>query len=267
MIAGLQFRSIATGRTHSCGIATTGEAYCWGENRYGQLGNGTQTSGGPVLVSGGHTFKSIGVGQELSCALATDGVGYCWGNAASGGLGIGPATDTCYDALGRNGAPCAKVPTPLAGGHTFASIDVGIAYGACGLTPTGDAFCWGDNGSGELGDGTTTSRDAPVAVSGGLTFSAISAGMTHSCGLALDGSLYCWGNNTYGELGADPNAVASSLTPRLVPRSAVWASVTAKNAATCAASVDGHIYCWGNNLYGRLGDGTTTARSMPTLVF
>ena len=266
-IANRQFTTIAPGRTHSCGITTTGDAYCWGDNRYGQLGDGTSTGNGPVLVSGGHAFKSIGVGQDLSCAVAIDGVGYCWGNGSYGALGIGSVTDTCYDQYGRNGLPCAKVPTALAGGRTYTSIDVSPAYGGCGLTTASEAVCWGDNGSGELGDGTTTSRDVPVPVSGGLIFSSISAGLTHSCGLTNDAALYCWGSNRYGELAADTASVLTSFTPRLVGGGATWSAVAAKNDATCALSVDGHVYCWGNNLYGRLGDGSTKSRSVPTLIF
>jgi alpha-tubulin suppressor-like RCC1 family protein len=82
---------------------------------------------------------------------------------------------------------------------------------SCGLTSNGSAYCWGRNGLGRLGDGTTTDRSTPVAVSGGLSFIAVSAGSNHSCGLTSSGNAYCWGWNFYGQLG--DGTTSSSYTP------------------------------------------------------
>jgi alpha-tubulin suppressor-like RCC1 family protein len=267
-VPNLLFATIAAGRTHTCGLTTSGDAYCWGDNRYGELGDGSTTSSGiPVRVAGGHSFATISVGENLTCALGTDAVGYCWGSGSYGGLGVGAVPDLCYDQLGRNGAPCAMLPTPLAGGMTYASVDASVFAGGCAVTTSGDAYCWGDNEFGAVGDGTVTSSPSPVRVVGASAFTSISAGWTHSCGVVAGGSIYCWGSNRYGELAADTSTVYTSFTARLVVGGADWAAVTAKNDATCAVSVERHLFCWGNNFYGRLGDGTTSNRDVPTLVF
>ncbi len=102
-------------------------------------------------------------------------------------------------------------PVAVAGGLTFAAVSSGQGY-ACGVTTTGAAYCWGNNGNGQLGDGTTTNRTTPVAVAGGLKFSSVSSGWTHTCAVTAGGAAYCWGDNSAGGLG---NGTAGS--PSLVP--------------------------------------------------
>jgi alpha-tubulin suppressor-like RCC1 family protein len=127
-------------------------------------------------------------------------------------------------------------------------------YGhGCGLRGAA-AFCWGDGTGGALGNGRALSRDVPVAVSGGLSFSSVAAGGALTCGVTVPGDTYCWGSNLFGALGAGSPSPASVLTPQKVAGDARFATVTmGLNYTTCALTAAGEAYCWGNNELGQAG--------------
>ena len=249
-----EWATISAGAAYTCGVTTSGTAYCWGEGGYGQLGNGTFTNSSPtpMAVSGGLTFATVSAGTSLTtCGVTTAGAAYCWGVNSEGEFGSGTATDS---------------PTPVAvsGGLTFATVSAGTAY-TCGVTTAGAAYCWGRNGFGQLGNGTTTSSTTPVAVSGGLTFVAVSAGPEATCGVTTAGAAYCWGRNGSGELGN--GATTSSTTPVAVSGGLTFAAVSAVTQSnTCGVTTAGAAYCWGVNFFGELGNGTTTSSATPVAV-
>lgn len=203
---GLTFASVSTGSSHTCGVTTTGAAYCWGYNQFGQLGNGTtNNSAVPVPVSGGLTFAAVSAGDFHTCAVTANGAAYCWGGNGSGQFGNGTTTNS-------------TVPVPVSGGLTFTSINAGQSY-TCGITTGGTTYCWGDNGTGQLGNGTTANSLSPIPVSGGLTFTSVSTGALHSCGVTTSGwSAYCWGYNLPGQLGNGTNQ-SSNVPVRVSPPS------------------------------------------------
>jgi len=190
---GLTFTQVSAGAGSAyftCGVTTAGAAYCWGYNGYGQLGNGTTTtSSTPVAVAGGLTFAAVSAGLYQTCGVTTAGAAYCWGDNGGGGeRGNGTFTNS-------------TTPVAVAGGLTFAAVSAGESFNTCGVTTAGTAYCWGLNLYGELGNGSFTISPTPVAVSGGLTFAAVSAGGAHACGVTTAGAAYCWGDKTSGELG------------------------------------------------------------------
>lgn len=202
---GQALTAISSGWSGSCALDPTGRAWCWGTGRgtspvavvgdrtYKAISDGDytcalDTTGSPwcwdfdlepVEVAGGHTFTAISAGGA-TCALDTSGAAWCW-DVANDGLDI-PENE-----LGT--------PAAVPGNHVFTQISSGAGYHACALDPDGRAWCWGSNRDGQLGNGHAAEgrTSAPVAVSGGHQFTAISAGEAHTCALDRSGAAWCWG--------------------------------------------------------------------------
>jgi alpha-tubulin suppressor-like RCC1 family protein len=255
VVGGLIFSSMTVGSLDgfACGLTTSGAAYCWGYNDYGQLGNGNfTTSTVPVAVTGNLTFSALSAGNGgQACGIATGGAAYCWGYNGSGQLG--------------SGAPFSSTPLAVSGGLSFASISAGQNGQTCAVTTAGAAYCWGSGASGALGNGTQTNSNAPVAVSGGLTFKSISAGYASTCGLTTGGVAYCWGDNTYGELGN--GTTVSSSTPVAVGGNLTFGAISAGDAFACGIATSGVAYCWGFDGEGQLGIGAGSHSTTPAALF
>ena len=188
-------------------------------------------------------FSSLSSGAYDTCGITPGGT-YCWGDNGNGQLGS--TTGNTYSD---------SVPALVNGGLTFTQVSVGNSF-ACAITGAGAGYCWGYNGNGQIGDGTTTPRSVPTAVTmpGGATFTQISAGYSHACARANTGAAYCWGYNANGRLG--DASTTQRPVPTLVAGGLSFTSVTAGGLHTCgtttAASNNG--YCWGYNYYGELGN-------------
>jgi alpha-tubulin suppressor-like RCC1 family protein len=178
---------------------------------------------------------------------------------------VGSCTITVTDKKGRQVQVPVEVKADV-GDIQRETLVAGWTH-TCGLTSGGTAHCWGTNGFGQLGDGSTTDRTAPTAVSGTLTFARLTAGGDHTCGLTSAGAAYCWGRNVEGQLGDNSNS--DSPTPVLVSLPAEvtgFARLTAGGGHTCGLTSGGTAHGWGSNFDGQLGDGTTTSSSTPQLV-
>jgi alpha-tubulin suppressor-like RCC1 family protein len=239
-------------QNHSCGLDGSGSGFCWGFGLGGQLGDGArQSSVHPVPVAGGHAFNSLSVGGDsgMTCGTTADGSILCWG---IGILGNGTPDGSAVPMF-------ASVPEPMT------AVSVGGMH-ACGLAANGQAYCWGNNWFGQLGIGSAGGLDgvaqslSPVAVTGDLSFVAISAGGMHTCGLTDSGVAYCWGNGglvgTDGHIGYVPAPVA-------VSGSDVYVAITTGFDHSCGLTGQGMALCWGENLAGALGDGTTMRHVAP----
>jgi alpha-tubulin suppressor-like RCC1 family protein len=142
----------------------------------------------------------------------------------------------------------------------FRQISAG-QFHTCGVDTDGVAWCWGENGSGELGTGKTLDRDEPVRVAGGLRFREVSAGEFHTCGVTLGNLAYCWGENSSGQLG--DGARTNRLTPAPVAGGLDFIQVSAGVFYSCGIAADGAAWCWGSNNWGQLGSGTFDGRTRP----
>jgi len=247
--------TIAAGEGYTCAVLSTGSVQCWGDNRLGQLGDGTNTHRNtPTAVNGfSDGVASIAAGCFHTCALLTSGGVECWGYNSNGQLGDGTATDH-------------NTPTAVSG---LSSGVIALALGdshSCALLSTGGVVCWGYNSNGQLGDGTATDHNTPTAVSGvsnGVI--ALAAGGSRSCALLSTGGVVCWGYNGDGQLGDGTDTQRNTPTAVSGISSGVIA-LAAGRCHTCALYTAGGIQCWGCNNAGQLGDGTTTVRTTPTAV-
>lgn len=248
------FASVSAGVFHTCGVTTDNDAYCWGDNSYGELGTQLVSVGdsshGPVIVAGNLKFAAITVGDLFACGLTTDGDAYCWGDDEFGQLGNGIIWSSA-------------LPVPvLSGGVKFASLSAG-EVNACGLTANGTAYCWGQNALGTVGDGSAgTLVVNPHPVSGGLAFRSIHLGFVHACGLSTSGQVYCWGALDYRQ---EPNFPTSSSAPILI-HNGPFVSLGGGLKHSCAVAPGGAPYCWGKNNLGSLGIGSTAYGVSPTPV-
>ncbi|HEX6533879.1 MAG TPA: Ig-like domain-containing protein [Gemmatimonadaceae bacterium] len=256
-----QFTQLVVGRDHACGMTDAHNVYCWGDNASGELGIGSLTPAAvamPTAVSGSPTLVSLAANDGVHmCGVSDADAAFCWGWEGEGELGNGKFMTFV-------GEPS---PQTVLGDLRFASLVTGESH-TCGLTPSGAPYCWGNDYSGQVGDGDRTSplyRPQPTPVAGGLSFQMMAAGGEHSCGLTADGAVYCWGGNSVGQAGSS-NVGGYAFAPQLVASSVPFARIAASENTTCALTSAGAAQCWGDNSNGKIGDGTTTNRTAPTPV-
>ena len=261
---------MSAGGNHTCALTPAGDAYCWGTNDYGEIGDGvaievTTRSDPrrvrPTPVAGGRRFKAITAGNNHTCAITLEGAAYCWGSNVLGQLANGTVTQTCRHFFNGDSA-CSSTPVPVDSDLAFESIDAGANH-TCALTSRGRAYCWGVNSVGQLGDGTTVGRTIPTAVAGGLSFQALSGGfLRYTCGLTVSGAIYCWGTG----LAAGPQAAQASTVPVPVMAGMTFVAFSARSNHTCALGAGGDLSCWGSNQSGQLGDRSFVDRAAAVAV-
>ncbi len=252
--------AVAAGFRHTCALTTSGNVKCWGINSHGELGDGTTTTSiTPVDVleePGGAPLSDVAAittGDYHTCALTTTGGAKCWGGNLVGQVGNGT--------IGHVDPANAMFTTPvdvmgLSSG--VASISAG-EFQTCALATAGGLKCWGDNSTGQLGDGQTCGNacSTPVEVVGlDSGVATVSGGGMHTCALMTSGGVKCWGQNFFGELG---DGTAGPGTNRLIPVDVVVlhssaVAVSAGAIHTCALTSSGSVSCWGNDNFGQTGD-------------
>jgi alpha-tubulin suppressor-like RCC1 family protein len=250
--------AISAGDNHSCAITSTGAARCWGDNFYGQLGNGNTgtDSNVPVNVTDRTSgTATISAGAYYSCAVTSSGAAQCWGLNDSGQLG------------NANTGTNSNVPVNVSGRSTgTATIDTGVTS-TCAVTTTGAAQCWGRNNRGQLGNANTgTNSNVPVNVSGRSTGTAsIDVGWWTACATTTAGATQCWGDNSYGQLG-DNTGTNSNVPVDVVGFSDGTSAVSTNGSHSCAIASSGVASCWGFSGSGQLGAGTRTFSWLPLTV-
>jgi alpha-tubulin suppressor-like RCC1 family protein len=248
---GRRYRQVRAGYFHTCAINTSDVAFCWGKNGNGQVGDGTTTARlVPAKVKTTLTWRWVFAAGLHTCGATTDFRAFCWGRNEDGQLGDGTTVQkfTPVEVESSDAFRLATVGAFKGNGDAWTAV-------SCGLIPDGLAYCWGDNSTGALGDGTHTKRSSPAAVDGDHQFNTLSVGAAHVCGLTTASRAFCWGSNGNGELGI--GATTSSISsPVAVSGGLTFKAVTAGTIFTCGIAADDHAYCWGANQYGQLGNGT-----------
>lgn len=248
-----QPQSLTAGAQHACGLSGS-SAYCWGDNRYGQLGDGSITTAGePVSVSTALELVQVASGPmaEHTCGLTTTNQVVCWGNDEDGQV---------------DGTPSAQpitVPTPVDLGGPATQVSVG-GRTSCAILAAGPTVCWGDNAFGELGRGSVGGTSEPLAVATPEAFVSIDVGRYSSCGITGDGAVYCWGFNQYGGVGA--HDYVEQPTPLLLSETLLFDQVSVGDGFACGVSRDRMAYCWGSDASGKLGSPSPDVPGTPVEV-
>lgn len=264
---GKTFLSISVGEDHACAVASDHQAYCWGADYDHQLGNipGGESHTAVAVYTGGtlngKTVKYMSTSSRHTCVIASDDKAYCWGDNGYGGLGNNDDSSSA--------APVAVDMSGAISGKTIKSIAVGT-YHTCAIASDGQAYCWGWNNYGQLGNNTIPVNSlvpAPIVTAGtpldGKTILSISASGSsyHTCAIAYDNKVYCWGENSNGAVGDGTQGVGNNkLLPTAVLTSGALSGKTIKyisagggNDYTLAIDSDGKAYSWGGDEYGQLG--------------
>jgi alpha-tubulin suppressor-like RCC1 family protein len=238
-----------SGVDHICAVRSD-VLYCWGQNTSGQLGVATTVNPSPPVVVPLANVRRLTAWNRHTCAITDTGL-YCWGSNDRGQLGTGAAGGTSTD------------PT-LVSGIMATDVSAGRLH-TCALTGV-TVQCWGANDLGQLGDGTTVDRPAPVAVVGLATdVVQVAARSTHTCALLTDGRAQCWGENNFGQLGNGASLATGvpTASPQLVVGLSNATALYSGSSSVCAVDDVGAASCWGDNVFGQLGDGTQTGRLTP----
>lgn len=280
LLAGKTVTDIGGTADTSCAIAL-GKIYCWGHNSEGQLGiDNTSNRNTPtaiVALNTGTTLPTSYTATKLStsgsrsrtmCAIA-DSKAYCWGSNNIGSVGDDTSTDRdvptkVYESSGLSGKTVTAISQDGPTGTDYAHV--------CAIA-SGVLYCWGENESGQLGNGTNgNDSDRPVAVSAsgvlnGKTIQDVQVGIRHSCARA-SGGVYCWGEGSTGQVG-DGTYVSKGIPTQVSqqPGALTASNVISLGAGAnrgCAVVTDGRTFCWGLNTSGQIGDGTLENRNIPT---
>ena len=246
-------RSLSVGTDHICALKSDATVWCWGINKYGQLGDGTRTSSAVPVQSLLTGVTSVDVGAAHTCAIRTTKSVWCWGR-------------NNYRQLGQSNPASRATPTyvPIVRAN---SVTTGAAF-TCILSVTQRSQCWGRNNYGQLGAAWGASRER--AVTGTRTgFVSLEAGQEFVCGITSSASTWCWGRNKYGQL-ANGSYIAKATPQKVVPAALVGSpqSLAAGDMHACAlSSTTSGMWCWGLNTSGQLGDASTTLRRSGTAVW
>ncbi len=246
--------AVAAGAEHTCALALGGQVFCWGSNGSGQTGTGAgDTILAPEPVLGADTLagaSALAAAAWSTCAIVAEGKVACWGANSFGQVGQGMTSSS---------EPTPRLVTGVGGSGTIAGA-VSITSGwrhTCALLADGATACWGGNGNGELGSGTTVNAASPVAVPAAPgPVAAIAAGDSFTCRLSQAGTAECWGDNRYGQLGRGFAGIGRAPVAVVSGGAAMSAQSLAAGGDSSCAVTGGALACWGDNYSGELGIGT-----------
>ena len=251
--------AIAAGGSHSLAVTAAGQVFAWGDNEYGQLGDGTTVASDiPVRVRLAKSIKVIAVRASYNYSVALTAVGHVltWGYNGSGQLGNGFHT-------------ASEIPTRvrLPKGTIVRAIASG-GFDGLALTRSGRVLAWGDNRYGQLGDGTRRSSDVPVRVRlpVGTKVVALGGGSQHSLALTSTGKVLAWGWNRFGQLGDGTSRGSDVPVHVRLPSGVRVTALSAGGGFSVALTSTGQILTWGHNEFGQLGDGGTASSQRPVKV-
>lgn len=242
---------ISAGGAHTCAVRQGARALCWGDNRAGQLGDGTRLDRSlPAALKVGLDAVQVVTGALHTCSRDSSGAVWCWGRGGSGQLGTSGLIDLV-------------LPTRVAALTNTTSLAAGRTH-SCAILNDGGVRCWGANGDGQLGDGTNENRATPIAVPGVANVVELALGGAHTCARHADGTVSCWGRGLDGQLG-DGGTISTGSAVQ-VRDLGVATEIAAGGNHSCAIVADRSVRCWGAGALGQLGWGTLSGHAVPSKV-
>lgn len=258
-VEGFEASTVVAGDQHACALDRDGMAWCWGYNRFGQLGNGDTTeSPEPVEVESAPELVSLAAGRYFTCGVDADGAAWCWGDNSSGQIGVG-VTGAGSEDQNRTEA------TPVLGEVSLTEIAAGQNH-VCGVDAEGALWCWGAYPSGQLGVGLTDDALEPIRGADGIVVDQVAAAGANTCVLDADGAAWCFGNNSFGQLGNGVTDNRAQPVPVAVGGGHTFVDIAVGDRHGCGLDAEGVVWCWGANDSGQLGDGSGEPRLVPTAV-
>ena len=288
----VQFKEIEVGGFHILALDNDNNLWAWGDNEYGQLGDGTTTNKtSPTKIETGITFVQLSAGHAHSAGIDNEGKLWTWGYNTNGQLGDGTKTQRTKPTKIMGDKTFKKV---IASDYSTLAIDMndeiwywGNYYGGVNssvyipqkldfkieyslisgnshylfLDKQNKLWSWGANHAGQIGDGTTITRTNPVQIKPETKFTQVSAGHRFSLAIDEEGNLWSWGYNDDGQLGNGTKSYKK--VPEQIKQGTKFTQVSAGNNHSLAVDYEGNLWSWGYNRYGQLGDGTTTEKLNP----
>jgi alpha-tubulin suppressor-like RCC1 family protein len=255
----LLFTKIRAGGFNTCGIDLVGEILCWGLNSSMQIGQQTQTNSVSMPMSlpmpaGVEEFVNLDTGNNNTCGTTNLGITWCWGSNSYGQLGNGEVSEHSGPVAIFSLTHFQKATVASTGGEH-----------SCLLSTLNKVVCWGQNDFGQLGDGTIDNDEIPRYLHN-LLATELSVGVSHTCAVLINREVNCWGDNEEGQIGDGSVDQSSVPVKSQLPQGATARQIAAGLSHTCALLDSDDVMCWGNNAFGKLGDGTITQRLVPTKV-
>ena len=296
------WQTVSAGNAHNVAIKTDGTLWTWGRNQASQLGDGSTTNANiPTQVGVATDWRFVSAGDEYVFAIKLDGTLWAWGDNTYGQLGdntiinkttptqIGIDTNWLLVSAGTNHTLATKtdgtlwawgrnntgqlgdnttvnkiIPTQIGTNTNWQNVMASILHSVA-TKSDGSLWTWGDNTNGQLGDGTVIGKIAPINIPSITNCNWIAKGHQHGIAKKMDGTLWSWGGNASGQLG-DASNTQKNNPVGVFGLATDWQTVNSKVSHTVALKTDGSLYAWGANLYGQLGDGSTSPKNVPTMI-
>lgn len=243
--------SISVGVLHTCAVAISGTAFCWGDNKYGKLGAGEADAElGPIQVKGLSDIVQISANRFGTCAVTEKSKAFCWGENSTGSIGDGTKKSSA-------------IPVAVSGDFQFKEIRTSNFH-TCAISSADSLYCWGENTNGQIGIPDLESALTPQLITFAGRIKHLTTGAGHTCVIDEDGFGNCWG---YGEKGQIGNGETSAkAVPFSLKSLGKLISIEGARFHTCALTAKYESFCWGAGEVGQLGNGKTSSSTIPVEV-